>query len=74
MAQQEPMSRGQLRLVAVILIGLAAIILAIQNRETVVTRFLVFEATMPRFALLLLTAGAGFLAGLLAGTLRSRSR
>ncbi|MFO8007241.1 MAG: LapA family protein [Candidatus Brocadiia bacterium] len=72
MAEQKTTSKGQLRLVVIIVIGLAAILLAIQNREMVETRFLIFEATMPRFALLLLTAGCGFLAGFLAGTLRRR--
>jgi len=73
MADRKPTSKGQLRLAVIALIGLAAIILAVQNREPVETKFLVFTATMPRFALLLLTAGCSFVAGFLAGTLRRRS-
>ncbi len=72
MVEKQPTSKGQLRLVVVVLIGLAAIVLALQNREPVETKFLMFAATMPRFALLLLTAGCGFVAGFLAGTMRRR--
>jgi uncharacterized integral membrane protein len=71
-AEQKPTSRGQLRLVVVVVIGLVAIILAFQNREPVATKFLMFEATMPRFVWLLLTAACGFIAGLLVGTHRRR--
>jgi uncharacterized integral membrane protein len=73
MAGKRLTSAGQLRLVVVVVIGLAAIILALQNREPVETKFLMMTATMPRFALLLLTAGCSFVAGLLTGTLRRRS-
>ncbi len=73
MVEKQPTSKGQLRLAVVVLIGLAAIVLALQNREPVETKFLMFTATMPRFALLLLTAGCSFVAGFLAGTLRRRS-
>ena len=73
MAEKQATSKGQVRLVVVVLIGVAAVVLAFQNRESVETKFLMFTATMPRFALLLLTAGCGFVAGFLAGTLRRRS-
>ena len=62
----------QIRLVFLIIIGAAVVIVAVQNRQPVQTRFLVFQATMPRFALLLLTAGCGFVAGYLLGMRRRR--
>ena len=66
MAEKKASSGSQLRLIVVIVIGLAAIILAFQNREPVSTRFLMFEVTMPRIALILLTAVLSFVAGYLA--------
>ena len=65
MAAKEGSSIAQIRLVIVLLIGLALVIFVFQNREPVQTRFLMFEATMPRAAVLLLTAAISFLAGLL---------
>ena len=72
MSEKRMTSRGQIRLVVLILVGAAVMILAFQNHESVETRFLMFQATMPRFALLLLTAGCGFLAGYLFGKRRGR--
>ena len=66
MTEERTSSWGQLRLIIVIAIGAAAIILAAQNNEPVTTKFLMFEATVPRFLLILLTAFFGFLAGYLA--------
>ncbi len=60
-------TRSQFRLILMIIVGALAVILAFQNRESVVTHFLMFQVTMPRFLLLLVTAGLGFLAGYLAG-------
>ena len=65
-------SASQFRIILVLIIGIAVVILAAQNSEMVGTKFLMFEATMPRFALLLLTTGCGFVAGFLAGTMRSK--
>ncbi|MFP4026689.1 MAG: hypothetical protein ACLFWL_02750 [Candidatus Brocadiia bacterium] len=65
-------SNGQIRLLLLIIVGAAVLILAFQNHESVETRFLMFRATMPRFALLLLTAGCGFLGGYLLGSHRRR--
>jgi len=65
MLAKEGSSIGQIRLVLVLLIGLALVIFVFQNREPVQTRFLTLEATMPRAAVLLITAAIGFLAGLL---------
>lgn len=73
MAEDRTTSAGQIRLMIVILLGLLAIVLAVQNRQSVETKFLVFSATMPRWALILGTGLTGFIAGWLAGRLR-RSR
>ena len=72
MSEKRGSSASQIRLIVVIVIGLAAIILAFQNREPVSTKFLMFETTMPRIALILLTAVFGFLAGYLARGSRRR--
>jgi uncharacterized integral membrane protein len=61
---------AQVRLVFVLLIGIAAIVLAAQNTDAVSTKFLMFEATMPRAVLLLGTAALCFVAGLLVGRFR----
>ena len=70
MAEDRTTSVGQVRLIVVVLLGLLAVVLAFQNRESVETRFLMFTATMPRWALILGTGLAGFIAGWLAGRLR----
>jgi uncharacterized integral membrane protein len=67
-------SMSQVRLIVVLIIGAAAVILAFQNRDLVDTKFLTFETKMPQFALLLLTAGCAFVAGVFAGTLRRRKK
>ena len=67
-------SMSQVRLIVVLRIGAAAVILAFQNRDLVDTKFLTFETKMPQFALLLLTAGCAFVAGVFAGTLRRRKK
>ena len=69
---EKPRSRSQLRLIFVLVIGIAAVILVLQNREPVETKFLVFTATMPRAALLFVTAAVSFLAGLLAAGFRKK--
>ena len=66
MAADKPSSRGQFRIIFVIIVGIAAIILVVQNLEPVETRFLTFSATMPRAVLLGITAAVSFLAGLVA--------
>jgi len=70
MAEDRTTSVGQVRFVVVVVLGLLAVILAVQNRQSVETRFLVFTATMPRWALILGTGVTGFIAGWLAGRLR----
>ena len=70
MAEDRTTSVGQVRFIVVVLLGLLAVVLAFQNRESVETRFLMFTATMPRWALILGTGLAGFIAGWLAGRLR----
>lgn len=72
MSAERTTSKGQLRLIVIIVLGVLAVILALQNRETVDTRILFFTASMPRFALLLLTLAVGFVVGFLAGTMRRR--
>ena len=65
MAGKAGSSMTQLRLVVVLLIGFALIVFVYQNRAPVETRFLMWHATMPRAAALLLTAAVSFIAGLL---------
>jgi len=73
MAGKEGSSLTQLRLVVVLLIGLALVIFVWQNRDPVDTKFLMFQATMPRAAALLLAAAVSFLAGMLIpGLLRGK--
>ena len=72
MAANKLTSMSQVRLVVVLIIGAAAVILAFQNREDVHTKFLMYDTHMPQFALLLITAGCAFVAGLFAGSLRRR--
>ncbi|MFO7956609.1 MAG: LapA family protein [Candidatus Brocadiia bacterium] len=72
MSADRTTSKGQLRLIVIIVLGVLAVVLALQNREIVDTRILFFTASMPRFALLLLTLAVGFVAGFLAGTMRRR--
>ncbi len=69
---KESGSKSQVRIIAVLIVGIAAIVLAFQNREVVQTRVFFWQVSMPRFALLLLTTAFGFLAGFLAGSLRAR--
>ena len=74
MAEERTTSVGQMRLIVVVLLGAVAVVLAAQNLESVETRFLMFKATMPRWALILGTGTAGFVAGWLAGRLRRGRR
>ena len=73
MAAKESTSGAQVRFVVLIVIGVAAIILALQNLDPVTTKFLMFEVSLPRAIWLMLTAVAGFIAGVLvAGRGRKR--
>ena len=72
MAAEKPTSRGQLRIIFVIVIGIAAIVLVLQNMEQVDTKFLMFTVSMPRALLLAITAVVSFLAGLVAAGPRRR--
>jgi len=72
MTAAKPSSRGQFRIIFVIVVGIAAIILVVQNLDPVETRFLMFSATMPRALLLGVTAAISFVAGLVAAGPRRR--
>ncbi len=74
MSAEKLTSKGQVRLIVIIVLGVLAIVLALQNREMVETRVLFFTATMPRFALLLLTLAVGFVVGFLTGTMRRQHK
>ncbi len=64
--------RPYFRLIAVAVVGILALILVLQNTETVDTRILFITVTMPRAVLLLITFLLGGIAGLLADFLRKR--
>lgn len=55
------------KLIAVITLVVLAIVVVLQNTESVVTRFLFFSIEMPRAVLLFITLLAGFALGLAAG-------
>ena len=63
MATDKSKSVIQVRIIVILLIGLALIAFVFQNRGPVQTRFLFFETTMPQAVVLLLTAAASFIAG-----------
>ncbi len=74
MSAEKLTSRGQVRLIVIIVLGVLAVVLALLNRETVETNLLVWTPSMPRFVLLLLTLAVGFVVGFLTGTMRRGHR
>ena len=72
MAQKKIASTAQIRIVVVLIIAAALLVFVFQNRELVETKFLVLDTTMPRALVILLTAAAGFGAGVLVGRFSGR--
>lgn len=64
--------RPSLRLIAVMLGVVVALVIVLQNTEAVDTRLLFVTITMPRAVLLLITFLLGVIVGLLAAFLRRR--
>ncbi len=62
------------RLIVILLVAVLLLVIILQNMEPVVTRILFLTVTMPRAALLFITAAAGFIIGIIVPfTLRRRS-
>jgi uncharacterized integral membrane protein len=53
------------KIILIIVIFALAIIVALQNRVEVTTKFLFFSITMPNMLLILLTFAVGFFAGMI---------
>lgn len=66
--------RPPLRLIAVGVIAILAVILVLQNTDSVETRILFASVTMPRAVLLSITFLLGVVVGLLAAFLRKRKK
>ena len=60
------------KLIAIVIIAVAAIIVVAQNTQAVETRLLFMTVTMPRAILLLITLLVGFVLGMLAAGRMSR--
>ena len=60
------------KLIAIVIIAVAAIIVVAQNTQVVETRLLFMTVTMPRAILLLITLLVGFVLGMLAAGRMSR--
>ena len=56
---------SSVRLVTLVMVGLAVLLVVVQNRAPMQAKFLWFRAEMPAFVLLSLTAAGGFVLGLL---------
>ena len=74
MAQKKDASTGQIRIIVILIIAIAVLVFVFQNREPVQTKFLVFEATMPRAIVILMTAVVGFAAGVLVARFSGRKQ
>jgi len=74
MAQKKSASTGQMRIIMILIIAVALLVFVFQNREPVQTKLLVFEATMPRAIVILVTAVVGFAAGVLVGRFSGREQ
>jgi uncharacterized integral membrane protein len=59
---------SQTKLVSTLIATAALLIIAFQNRAPVRTRFLVFAIDLPQIVLLLITAGLGFILGLVSAS------
>lgn len=64
--------RPPFRFIAIAIVGILALILTIQNTETVETKILFATVAMPRAVLLATTFLLGVIAGLLVAYLRKR--
>lgn len=65
----------RVRTLVAVVIGIALVLLVVQNTATVQARFLWFTAEMPTILLLFLASAGGFILGLLVGFLtRSHGR
>ncbi len=62
------------RLIILIIVVILLAIIIIQNREPVKTHFLLATVEMPHILLLLITAAAGFVAGLMVALLSERKK
>ncbi|MDI6699320.1 MAG: LapA family protein [Candidatus Saccharicenans sp.] len=62
------------RLIILIIVVILLAIIIIQNREPVKTHFLFATVEMPHILLLLITAAAGFVAGLMVALLSERKK
>lgn len=62
------------RLIVLIVVVVLLAIIIIQNREPVRTHFLFATVEMPHILLLLITAAAGFVAGLMVALLSERKK
>jgi len=63
-------TRGRVKLVALGVLVVLALVLVFQNMQSVETRLLFVTVTMPRALLLLIVFALGFLAGLIARVAR----
>jgi uncharacterized integral membrane protein len=70
--EEEEKKRPPFRLLAVAVVGVLAVILVLQNTETVETRIFFATVAMPRAVLLAVTFLLGVIAGLLIAFLRKR--
>ena len=71
-AEEGEKKRPPFRLIAVAVVGVLAVILVLQNTETVETRIFFATVVMPRAVLLAVTFLLGVIAGLLIAFLRKR--
>ena len=62
------------KLAAVVIIGILAIIVVVQNTQSVETKLLFLTVTMPRAVLLFVTLATGFVIGVLAAEKITRKR
>ncbi|MGC8746908.1 MAG: LapA family protein [Candidatus Saccharicenans sp.] len=61
-----------IKLIVLIIVVILLVIIIIQNREPVKTHFLLATVEMPQILLLLITAAAGFVVGLMVALLSGR--
>jgi uncharacterized integral membrane protein len=64
----------KVKTVAIIVLALLALVLVVQNTETIETRLLFFTLRMPRAALLLITLAVGFSLGVIVSLVLSGRR
>lgn len=66
--------RGQMKTIVVVILAILAVIVLVQNTESVTTKLLFMEVSMPRAILLLVTLVIGFAAGLVAAGIWGRKK